>query len=163
VNSFSSALRTLRDLRAEGVIEEYALTGAMALVFWTEPVATYDLDVLIWLHDKTGPVITLAPVYEWLAARGHPVEAEHVIISGVPVQFLPAHNALADEAIEEAAELDYEGVPVRVVRPEHLIALYLEPSARTHKRRERAAALAELPELDRARLDEILARHGLHW
>ncbi|MGH8245862.1 MAG: hypothetical protein ACREUU_05455 [Gammaproteobacteria bacterium] len=163
VNSFASALRTLVDLKAEGVFEEYALAGAMALVFWTEPVATYDLDVLIWLRDKKGPLVTLAPVYEWLVARGHAVQAEHVIISGVPVQFLPAHNALADEAIKEASELDYEGVPVRVVRPEHLIALYLEPSAQTRKRRERAAALAELPTLDQARLDDILARHGLHW
>jgi hypothetical protein len=163
VNTFASALRTLRDLKIEGVIEEYALAGAMALVFWTEPVATYDLDVLIWLPQQKGPIVTLAPLYQWLAARGHSATADHVIISGVPVQFLPAHNALADEAIGEAIELDYEGVPVRVVRPEHLIALYLEPSARTHKRRERAAALAELPTLDRACLDDILARHRLNW
>jgi len=59
------------------------------------------------------------------------------------VQFLPSHSVLADEAIERAATLEYEGVPVRVVRPEYLAALYLEPGARTLKRRERAAALRE--------------------
>jgi hypothetical protein len=49
------------------------------------------------------------------------------------------------------------------VRPEYLIALYLEPGARTAKRRERAAALLELPSLDRGLVDEILRRHGLSF
>jgi hypothetical protein len=77
------------------------------------------------------------------------------------VQFLPAHDELADEAIENAATLDYEGVPVRVVRPEYLVALYLEPGARTLKRRERAAALRESPTIDAAVLDELLQRFRL--
>ena len=37
----------------------------------------------------------------------------------------------------------------------------IQPSARTAKRRERAAMLSELPGLNRARLDDILSRHGL--
>jgi hypothetical protein len=48
-----------------------------------------------------------------------------------------------------------------VVRPEYLVALYLEPSARTPKRRERAAALAESGTLDRDLLNEILTRFNL--
>ncbi len=77
------------------------------------------------------------------------------------MRFLPAHNALADEAILTAATLDYEGVPVRVVRPEYLVALYLEPGARTLKRRERAAALRESASVDRALLTELLNRLNL--
>jgi len=68
---------------------------------------------------------------------------------------------VADEAIRSAETLDYEGVPVRVMRPEYLIALYLLPGAGTRKRRERAASLLELPGLNRALLDEILSRHGI--
>ena len=59
--------------------------------------------------------------------------------------------------------LDYAGVPVRVVRPECLVALSLEPEARTPKRLERAAALAELPGFDSQRLSEIMTRHQLKW
>jgi hypothetical protein len=77
------------------------------------------------------------------------------------VQFLPSHNALADEAIERAATLEYEGVPVRVVGPEYLIALYLEPGARTAKRRERAAALMESPNVNAEVLRALLGRFGL--
>jgi hypothetical protein len=70
---------------------------------------------------------------------------------------------LADEAVRSAARLEYEGVPVRVVLPEYLIALYLEPAARTPRRRERAALLMELPALNLGLLREIMTRHGLEF
>jgi hypothetical protein len=158
---FGDALRALNSMKADGVIEDYAVAGAMALMFWTEPVPTYDLDVLVFLPQASGLLISLDPIYRWTEARGYRTEDEHVIVEGVPTQFVPSPNALADEAIESAENLDYEGTSVRVVRPEYLIALYLEPSARTAKRRERAATLLEWPALNRPRLDAILARHGL--
>jgi len=159
--SFAGTLRTLNEMKTSGVVEDYAVAGAMALVFWTEPIPTYDLDVLVFMPEQPSPILTLEPIYRWTSARGFPSQAEHVLIEGVPVQFLPAHDALADEAIETAATLDYEGVPVRVVRPEYLVALYLEPSARTLKRRERAAALMESASVDQALLADILRRFEL--
>jgi hypothetical protein len=68
---------------------------------------------------------------------------------------------LADEAIASAVDMEYEAVVLLVVRPEYLIALYLQPEARTAKRRERAAMLLELPALDRTAVDKILERYGL--
>ncbi len=159
--SFASALRALDSLKSEGIVEEYAVAGAMAILFWAEPVPTYDLDVLVFLPPTGGPIVSLDPIYRWAAARGYTTRSEHVFVEGVPTQFVPSPGPLADEAIIEAETLDYEGVRVRVVRPEHLIALYLEPAARTAKRRARAAMLLELPELNRERLDGILHRHGL--
>ena len=53
-------------------------------------------------------------------------ESEHVLIHDVPVQFLPAHNALAEGAVATAVVHDYEGVQVRVIDPEHLIAMALQ-------------------------------------
>jgi hypothetical protein len=96
-----------------------------------------------------------------IEAKGYPAQEEHVLVEGLPTQFVPSPNELSDEAITSAEELDYEGIRVRVVRPEHLIALYLEPAARTPKRRERAAALLEWPGLNQARLTAILERYGL--
>jgi hypothetical protein len=161
VTSFNNALRALGELKRLALIEDYAIAGAMALVFWTEPIPTYDLDVLVFLPPQAGPIVSLAPLYAWAEDRGFPVEAEHVLVEGVPVQFLPAHNELADEAIETAATLEYETVTVRVVRPEYLIALYLEPGARTAKRRERAAALIESPGTDQTLLADLLRRFRL--
>ncbi len=159
--SFANALRVLNEMKESRVVEDYAVAGAMALVFWTEPVPTFDLDVLVFLPREEGPVLSLAPIYEWAARRGFPSKAEHVMIEGVPVQFLPAHDELADEAIERAATMEYEGVAVRVVRPEYLAALYLEPGARSRKRRERAAALRESAATDVEALDRLLRRFGL--
>jgi hypothetical protein len=160
--AFADALRVLNAMKAEGVVEDYAVAGAMALLFWTEPVPTFDLDVLVLLPSPSDQaLVSLDPLYRWTRARGYSADKEHIMIEGVPTQFLPSPGSLADEAIEMAATLDYHGVPVRVVRPEHLVALYSEPSARTLKRRERAAILLEWSGLNRKLLDEILARHGL--
>jgi hypothetical protein len=147
-------------MKADGVVSEYALGGAMALIFWSEPVATFDLDVFVLL-ESSGLLVSMAPIYEWASRHGYREQAEHIIIADVPVQVIPAHNALAVAAIEEAATLDYEGQPVRVITLEYLIAMYLEPGARSQKRLQRVAALLDEDVLDRRLLDDLLQRYKL--
>ena len=161
MTSFADTLAAINAMKADGVIEEYAVAGAMAILFWSEPVPTLDLDVLVFLPGSQDPIVSLEPIYAWAARRGYSADAEHLVVENVPTQFLPSSNSLSDEAIKTAATLDYGGVPVRVVRPEYLVALYLEPAAKTRKRRERAAMLLELPALNRALVDDILKRYGL--
>ena len=36
--SFADALRALNALKADGIVEDYAIAGAMAVLFWGEPV-----------------------------------------------------------------------------------------------------------------------------
>jgi hypothetical protein len=163
MESFADVIRSLNSLRDEGIVEEYAIAGAMALIFWTEPTSTFDLDVLVLLNGENRILISLEPIYDWAAKHGHKVKHEHVIIKGVPVQFLPAYNDLADEAVKTADSLDYEGVPVRVVRPEYLIALALDPPAKTAKRKERAASLAESERIDTRLLEDVMKRYNLSW
>ncbi len=159
--SFRDAIIAIKGLAEAGIVSDYAVGGAMALIFWSEPVPTYDLDVFVLLPAEGGPILSLAPLYEWAGRQGYAVRQEHIVIGDVPVQIIPAHSDLAEEAVREAASLEYEGIAVRVIRPEHLIGLYLEPSARTRKRLERVAALLEGNAVDRSRLDSILGRHGL--
>jgi hypothetical protein len=111
---------------------------------------------------RVGPV-SLQGIYRWAESRGYKAQHEHVLIEGLPTQFIPAPDPLAREAIAAAAEIDYQGVVVRVVRPEYLVALYLQPQAKTPKRRERAAMLLELPSLNRNEVGAILERHGLSF
>lgn len=151
----------LTTLKAAGLVEEYALGGATAVLFYAEPTRTYDLDVFVLLAEAAqSPLISLSPFYEWAVRRGFGASAEHILIHGVPVQFLPAHNALATEAVRSARTLDYEGVPVRVVAPEHLAALAFQAGGR--RRRERAWQLLEEPGLvDRQTFDELIRRHRI--
>ena len=104
-------------------------------------------------------LVSLAPVYEWAQERGIASEGEHLLIAGVPVQLLPAYNALVEEAVAEARGHDYEGVPVRVVGPEHLVALALQAGGA--RRREHAWQLLQFGSVDRPRLRRILDRHAI--
>ena len=149
----------LNQLARERVIAQYALGGAVALLFYTEPANTYDLDVFCLLSADFGLLITLKPIYDWLRLRGFVEDREHVLIHGIPVQFIPAYNDLVTEAVAQANERSFQNVPVRVVRLEHLLAIMVQ-TGRT-KDRLRALQVTEEAEYDRNSFAEILQRHGL--
>src|SRR6266542_1257297 len=150
-------LQVLNELELGGVIDRYAIGGAMGATFYVEPLLTFDLDVV--LPQSAAGLLSLAPLYEALLARGYIEEGECVLIEGVPVQFLPAYNALLEEALREARETPYEEVSARVMRAEHLIAICLQTGR--HKDRERVRILREQAELDMSYLAGVLQRHGL--
>ncbi len=152
-------LQVLNELERDGVIDRYAIGGAMGATFYVEPLLTFDLDVFVVLPQSAGGLLSLAPLYEALRARGYTEEGECVFIEGVPVQFLPAYNALLDEALMDARETSYEEAPTRVVRAEHLIAICLQTGR--DKDRERVRIFREQAELDMNYLTGVLQRHGL--
>ena len=157
VATLADVFRVLNDLRADGVIEQYAVGGAMAMVFWAEPTVTFDLDVFVFLPGTSSPIVSIEPLYTALRARGFEVVAEHVMIHGTPVQFLVSPNELGDAAIEMAAEQQLEGVSFRVMRPEYLCALWLQAGGA--KRRERVEVLRQSGVVDEAALQRLLAKH----
>jgi len=160
VNSLGQVFQVLNHMREEGLIEEYAVGGATAVLFYAEPARTYDVDVFVLLDQASAQsLVSLSSVYEWAQARGFGVDAEHVLIHGVPVQLLPAFSPLVTDAIRTARVHDYDGVPVHVVDPEHLVALALQAGGA--RRRERAWLLVESGAVDRARLRDLLTRHGI--
>ena len=152
-------LQVLNDLVRAGVLSRYAIGGAMGATFYVEPVLTFDLDIFVLLPQSVSGLLTLEPLYEALRARGYTEEGECVSIEGVPVQFLPAHNDLLVEALNESREVLYEHTPTRVVRAEHLAAIALQTGR--DKDRERVRLLREQAELDRDYLGKLLARHNL--
>lgn len=82
-----------------------------------------------------------------------------MVIEGVPVQFLPAYNALLEEALREACELPYQTTSTRVLRVEHLLAICLQTGRA--KDRERVRILREQASLDCEYLLAVLCRHQL--
>ena len=152
-------LRVLNDLKRAGVVSRYAIGGAMGATFYVEPVLTFDLDVFIVLPATSGGLLTLSPLYEALRERGYREEKDCVNIEGIPVQFLPAYNALVEEALAEAREMTYEATPTRVLRAEHLLAIALQTGRA--KDRERVRLLREQATLDTHYLATLLDRHGL--
>jgi predicted nucleotidyltransferase len=152
-------LEVVNQLVEEGTLETWAIGGAMAAVFYVEPLLTFDLDVFVLLEKEGPPLQPLAPLYDVLKSKGHLEAAECVMIEGVPVQFLPAYNDLILEALREARHTTYEGVSARVLRVEHLIAICIQTGR--EKDRERVRLLRDVSEIDRAYLESILDRYKL--
>jgi hypothetical protein len=160
VSSLADVFRALARMREDGTVLEYALGGATAVLFYAEPTRTYDLDVFAILPVHAMESLSpLTAVYEWARRCGFVLDSEHMIVHGVPVQILPAHNALVTDAVRTALIHDYEGVPVPVVGPEHLVALALQAGGA--RRRERAWQLLQSGTVDRARLRALLSAHAI--
>src|SRR5437762_4511882 len=121
----SRTLEILNELEKEGVFSRYAIGGAMAATFYTEPFLTFDLDVFVVLPRTSGGLLTLTSLYEGLRARGYREENECVLVEGVPVQFLPAYNALIEVALNEAQVIMYEDIRTRVLQSVHPVAIRL--------------------------------------
>jgi hypothetical protein len=148
----------LNAMRSAGVISEYALFGAIAQMRYTEPVATLDADVLVAVPEPQR-LDLLKPIYEFCAARGHPPRGEAVRVGAWPVQFVPVFSQLTQEALEQADTDNFEGVPFRVVRADHLAVIAL--STGRAKDYARILGLLESGSVNREQITRLAARHGL--
>ncbi|MGD0536868.1 MAG: hypothetical protein ABSC03_04390 [Verrucomicrobiota bacterium] len=153
-----ATLAILNELESAGLVERYAIGGAMAGFFYAEAVVTEDLDAFVLLKT-TGSLVTLTPLYDFLKQRGATEEREHLWLAGTLVQLIPAYDALTEEAVREAVEKTVGQTSTRVMRVEHLIAIALKTGRA--KDYARVALLLEEAEVDAARLRDILVRHQL--
>jgi len=155
-----ATLEVINRMQADGVIGNYAIGGAVGATFYLEPAATLDIDVFVSMKNPQGGLLpTLTPIYDYLTSRGYKTEKEYITLEGWPVQFLPASDALDEEALQQAVETELEGVPTRVVAAEHLVAMAL----RTSRAKDFARILqfVESGVLDSEKLDPILKKHKL--
>ena len=153
------ALEVINSLEKEGVISRYAIGGAMASIFYTEPISTFDLDIFIHFTPTASGLISLVPLYEALAKRGYSGSGEHIDIEGIPVQFLPAYNTLVEEALEKAVDVVYATIPTRVLRVEYLMAIALQTGR--PKDKGRLEMLRAQAATDTVLLKGMLKRYGL--
>jgi hypothetical protein len=58
-------IRALNEMEREGVIERYAIGGAVAATIYLEPFSTLDVDVFITFGAEDG-LISLEPIYAHL-------------------------------------------------------------------------------------------------
>jgi len=152
-------LRILNELEQCGVLSRYAIGGAMGATFYVEPILTFDLDVIALLPETQEGLLTLAPLYEALRAKGYAEEGECIVIEGVPVQFLPAYNPLLEEALCEARNMPYQDISTRVLRVEHLMAICVQTGRA--KDRERIRLLRDQATVDQGYLADIVRRYQL--
>jgi len=154
-------LRIINELKEKGLIKDYAIGGAIAALRWVEPFFTRDLDIFIIPEKEVGEeeLLLLSPIYEYLKNKGYNQwVGQWLIIEGVPVEFIPAEG-LAKEALENAIEIEFDGVPTKIITPEYLIALFLKASRQKDKIK--IQMLLEQAKIDMGKLEEILDRYNL--
>ena len=158
--NIKETIAAINRMQTDGVIDRYAIGGAVGATFYLEPVATLDVDVFIAFRPEAHQlVISPRPIFEYLKARGGTMEGEYIVVAGWPIQFLPPGTPLVEEALKESGERDVDGTPARVFTAEHLAAIALQ----TGRAKDKARLLQffEAGALDAARFRAILARHGL--
>jgi len=153
----ADVLRAANELVSAGLIKDYALGGALAAIYYTEPFTTYDADIIFVASDTTLSA-GMPAIYSHLQSKGWRVEREHLLIKDFPVQFLAA-SGLTEEAVREANSIRFEGVQAKVFSPEYIIAI--AASVGRHKDLARIEQLISQAKIDNALLDDILRRYNL--
>ncbi len=148
--------KVLNRLVSLNTIEKYAIGDAMGAMFYAEPVSTFDLDIFVILPRLESGLITLSPLYTCLSDMGYMPEGECVLIEGIPVQFLPAYNALVEEALEHAVEKKYNQTCTNVFTAEYLVAIAVQTGR--GKDRARVRLLLDEAEIDMPVLENMLHR-----
>jgi len=152
-------LKVLNGMLKAGIFHRYAIGGAVAAIYYLEPIDTVDLDIFVQLEVSGSELSILDPLYEYLCARGYRARGEFVEIEGMPVQFLPVFNPLTEEAVAKAQPIKYARVTAFIMRPEHLVAIMLDTGRA--KDYLRIAMFLEQRAVNLRSLMPVLRRHGL--
>jgi hypothetical protein len=168
--ALKQTIDVLNDMAASGVIESYAVGGAVAAFYYIEASSTDDLDILVSFENRTAissaGLVTLGPIVDYLSARGF-TEWRHegIVISGWPVQFLPVADSLDAEALKEAPAIELEVTPgespvsTRLLSAEHVMAIALRVGR--PKDLIRISQFVSENAFEMKSLCDILIRHGL--
>ncbi len=158
--SLAKVLSELEAAQKAGVLDRYAVGGAVGATFYIEPAATEDVDIFIEMIPKPGSILeTLDPLYSFFTVRGAEVEGERLVIGGWLVQLLPPPTDLVAEALDQARPMEVEGVTVPVFKQEHLAAIALETNRPKDKLR--LQQFVESPSLDVDAFHALIERFGL--
>jgi hypothetical protein len=155
-------IQVLNRMQSDGVVENYAIGGGIAAIYYIEPYDTKDLDIFIPVSAVTvgkAGLLSLAPIYSYLEKLGYPAVKEGVLIEDWLVQFIPASETTQEEALKDARTAKYGNTETKIFSPEHLAAELLR-SGRL-KDHVRVAALMDSGKIDMNVFRGIVKQHGL--
>jgi len=153
------AFRVIHRMYKEGVLKDYAIGGAVATIYYTEPFDTEDIDIF-FIPPEKEKIIVLTPFYDWLLRKKkYKIYKEYILIGQTPIQFIPAATELEKEGVKNAVIVSYKGIELKILRPEYLIAIFLQ----VYRRKDIAKLikLFEEAKIERNLLMKILTKYGL--
>jgi hypothetical protein len=165
--SIGKTLQALNQMVADGIVEQYAIAGAVAALNYIEPSVTEDLDILISFEiQPASSLVTIGPIVGYMASKGYTEwRKEGLMIEGWPVQFLPVADSLDRDALNSAVAVEdnFGGdvlVSTRVLSAEHVVAA----AVRTARPKDfiRIAAFLDEEAVDLDALNSLLRRFDLY-
>ncbi|MEA1964015.1 MAG: hypothetical protein U9O41_02685 [Candidatus Aerophobetes bacterium] len=150
--------KVINEMHQKGILKDYAIGGAVATIYYTEPFSTKDIDIF-FIHPEKEKVILLTPFYDFLLKKGYKTYKEYIMIGGTPIQFIPASTELEKDAVENAILVKYRNIDVKILRPEYLIAIFLK--VYRPKDRDKLIKLLDQANIDKTFLSDILEKHNL--
>lgn len=155
-------LQVLNQMKEDGVVENYAIGGGIAAIYYLEPYQTDDIDIFITVSSvSVGEVglISLETVYGYLEKLGYLPSKEGVMIDDWLVQFIPTSQPRQEEAIANSRRVRYGETETNLFTAEHLAAELLFSGRR--KDQLRVIALIESKKVNMGTFREIINRHAL--
>jgi hypothetical protein len=155
-------IQVINRMQADGVIENYAIGGGIAAIYYLEAYLTDDIDIFIPVASVsvgTSGLISLEPIYNYLNQLGYLPSNEGVIIEDWLVQFIPTFEPMQEEAIAKARHVTFGQTKTNIFTAEYLAAELLRSGRR--KDHVRVIALIEGNNVDMKILRDIISRHGL--
>jgi len=152
-------LQVLTRLVTEKVINDFAIGGAVAAIYYTEPSDTSDLDVFITFPpDKL--IVSLTDIYGALKKKGYTEwKKEGILIEGLPVQFLPVEKGVLKGAFETAQPQTIAGTKAKIMTFEYLCLIMLDTGR--PKDKVRLASCWGTKNLNQTKFLQLCKKHGL--
>ncbi|MDP3150344.1 MAG: hypothetical protein Q8N83_14575 [Ignavibacteria bacterium] len=131
----------------------------MAQFYYIEPSVTYDLDLIVHISGEENNLNPLSPIYTWADENDYKTEGEHIIIEGMPVQFLLAYNELVEEALQNCVGITIFNERTFILSAEYVMAIMLQTGRITDK--ERLAKFFIEAEFNKVKFFELVKRFSL--
>lgn len=150
----------LDQMVTDGIVDNYAVGGAIAASFYGEVATTEDVDVFV-VFKNVSPMGIIDPtsVIRYFTDKGHAMFEDKVIIGGWPVQFLPPPSRLEEDALRSAEVLRDGDMEIRLISREYVAAIALATGRA--KDRNRLIQLREEGMLDMSKFLAIVSSQGL--
>ncbi len=152
-------IQILNEMVELEIINEYAIAGGMAHFYYIEPSVTYDLDLIVNITAAQNPLAPLSKLYEWAGENNYRTEDEHIILGGIPVQFLLPYNELLDEALLKKEKVTIFDETTFILNAEYLMAIMLQTGRASDY--ERLIRFFNEADYDENKFIDIINRFGL--
>lgn len=137
IEAFIKTISFFDELKNEGIIEDYAVIGGLALSAWVRPRTTRDVDLIVMVSKN----ITWADLISIIKTRLRKRLSVHKATPRMPIQEKLSFTSgqiqvdiigtrgfdLAADAIKNAVVAEVFGKDIKVATPEYLILLKLLP------------------------------------